>query len=297
MVLNKTALFTFLILLTVALAWSFPGRAQSSSDTSSRLDRMERDIQTLSRAIYRGEEPPPGAFSGGGGSADTEVRLQQLETQIRDLTGRVEEQSYQIRQLQEAMERQAGDLELRLQDLERGGMAAAPSRYTPPQPQNSAPVYNQRPAQQQPVQQLGSYTQSPVSDNVTGAVDDAAAAYENAFAMLKAGNYDSAEVEFKNFLDRYPDHVLGPNAKYWYGETFYVRGEHERAARIFADAYQSDPQGSKSADNLLKLGMSLAGMGNQSDACIALRQLTQGGAQAGSPVMRRAEQEMARLGC
>lgn len=296
---NTSSLSALLILFTV-LAWSNPGQAQSSGDTNNRLNRIENEIETLSRAIYRGEEPPPGAFSGGADAAATEVRLQQLETEIRNLTGRLEEQNYKIDQLQQALDRQVSDMQMQIQDNQR---ASAPSsvsantsspRYTAGSSSGGASYTAQSGSQNE--QQLGSYTESPVTSGATGGADAAASSYENAFALLKAANYDAAEVEFKSFLDQYPDHVLAPNAKYWYGETFYVRGQYEHAARIFADAYQSDPKGSKSADNLLKLGLSLAGMGNKDDACVALRQLGKDG-QPGSPVMRRGEQEMGRLGC
>jgi tol-pal system protein YbgF len=294
---NTSSLSAFLILFTV-LAWSNPGQAQSSGDTNNRLNRMENEIETLSRAIYRGEEPPPGAFSGGADAAATEVRLQQLETEIRNLTGRLEEQNYKIDQLQQALDRQVSDMQMQIQDNQRSAAPApttAAPRYTAGSGSGNGASYTAQSGTQNE-EQLGSYTQSPETSGVTGGADAAAASYENAFALLKAANYDAAEVEFKSFLDQYPDHVLSPNAKYWYGETFYVRGQYEHAARIFADAYQSDPKGSKSGDNLLKLGLSLAGMGNQNDACVALRQLGKDG-QPGSPVMRRAEQEMGRLGC
>lgn len=302
MFVKNTSSLSALIILISALAWSNPGQAQSSGDVNNRLNRIENEIQTLSRAIYRGEEPPPGAFSGGGADAAAiELRLQQMESEIRALTGRLEEQSHQIRQTQEETARAISDMEIRMQDLERGGGAASAgsgARYTAGSAtgSRSGGMGYTAPQETGTERQLGSYTQSPETENVTGVGDGAAAMYENAFAKLKAANYDAAEAEFKQFMDAYPTHVLVPNAKYWYGETFYVRGQYERAARVFAEAYQQDPKGSKSADNLLKLGLSLAGMGNKSDACVALGQLNKEGTQ-GSPVMRRAEQEMNRLGC
>ena len=41
----------------------------------------------------------------------------------------------------------------------------------------------------------------------------------------------------------------------------------------FFDGYQKAPQGPKAADNLLKLGMSLARMGQKADACRAYQRL------------------------
>src|SRR6185503_11454696 len=83
-------------------------------------NRMENEIQTLSRTVYKGEAPPPGSFSGGG-SGDTEIRLQQLETELRETRGLIEEQNHQIRTMQERLDKALSDMELRLGEAERGG--------------------------------------------------------------------------------------------------------------------------------------------------------------------------------
>ncbi len=311
----------FLILLCVGVVASSPALyAQSSRDISNRLDRMEREINTLSRAVYRGESPPKATGSSGDAGtaqADAEIRLQQLEMELRNLTGQIEEQSYQIRQLQAQLEKTVSDLELRVQDLEAGKrktVSASPGTatgsatgYPTPSARSQAGTLNYQgrtlppsttssPQSIQPsTGQLGTIAQPP--RNNAADTDRAASAYENAFALLKRSSFDAAESEFRQFLEQYPDHVLASNARYWYGETFYVRGDYERAARIFSESYQKDPNGAKAPDNLLKLGMSLAGMGNNDDACVALRQLVKENASRTTPVLRRAQQEMTRLGC
>ncbi|MGY5779044.1 tol-pal system protein YbgF [Rhizobium sp. LEGMi135b] len=62
-------------------------------------------------------------------NSDAEVRLQQLEDQMRQLNGRVEEMSYQLLQMQETIRKAQEDNEFRFQQLEKrgGGGAAAPA--------------------------------------------------------------------------------------------------------------------------------------------------------------------------
>ena len=256
-------------------------------------------------------------------AAATEVRLQELEQEIRRLNGEIEKQNFEIRNLKAQLERITGDLAMRVGDLERGKSGALPGgnggkfgtsevmadnsaaagaqtlvdshsdpsssfKYAPPQNGGSAGSNNG--------QQLGRISGDAASSLPIS--DQPLAAYEHAFSQLKKSNFKEAEIEFANFLKKYPDSNLASNAKYWYGETFYVRGKYDNAARIFAKAYQENPKGPKAADNLLKLGMSLAGMGNNSDACIALQQLEKEYAKTSSgPIIRRARQEMSRLGC
>lgn len=281
--------------------------AQSAREISNRLQRLENEIETLSRAIYRGEQPPP-SQRGATQAANTEIRLQQLEGEIRNLTGALEQQSFEIRQLKAQLDRLNGDLELRLGDLERGNNNAqrnAPA-YTA---QSNMDARNAEPAaggdSNFPTGSLGTIRRpnpnvSPANANASAGTisrDAAAQEYEEAFSLLKNSDYSSAEREFSNFLSNHPRHVLAGNAKYWLGETHYVRGDFETAARVFAEGYQQYPDGSKAADNLLKLGMSLAATGNSNDACIALKQLETQYSTGAGPVLRRAQQEMSRLGC
>src|SRR5947209_8348133 len=67
-----------------------------------RLDRLERDLNMLQRQVYRGGPPPMGGDPGA--AVGVQVRMDRLEEQMRELTGRVEEFSNQVEQLRHRME-------------------------------------------------------------------------------------------------------------------------------------------------------------------------------------------------
>ena len=98
-------------------------------------------------------------------------------------------------------------------------------------------------------------------------------AYQRAYGMLKRAKFKQAETALQRFLKTYPDHHLTDNARYWLGETHYVRGNFERAALTFADGYRASPKGGKAPDNLLKLARSLGEMGDKPNACATLKRL------------------------
>lgn len=271
------------------MAAALPAHAQSS-DVMNRIDRLENEINTLNRAVYKGEMPPAGAYDPSG-AANLEIRLQQLETQLRDLTGQMEQQTYDIEQLKQRVEMMRGS-------------ARAPGNAMPPMaqqqpvnpaaaqlPVNEEPQLTNMPRNEDPTPPTGMHRAQPVQ------ATDPAGQYEQAFAYLKSGDYGAAEQGFKAFLDKNPGHALSANAIYWLGETYYVRGDYEPAAKVFAEAYQKYPGGPKGADNLLKLGMSLGGAGKKKEACIALSQLSKEYPNGPGPILRRAEQEMARFDC
>ncbi len=246
-------------------------------------------------------------------AAAAEIRFQQLEREIRRLTGQIEEQNYEIRRLKDELAKKAGDIDVRLSDLERVGGGASSSapvsisgsggqtQQSPViPPQQSSGNFTYQPPAGAPVQQhtLGTITTSADGATVSPATSgDASAAYDHAYSYIKARDFGRAESEFAKFMADHPTNPLVSNAKYWYGETFYVRGNYEKAARIFAEGYQQFPKGSKAASNLLKLGMSLSGMGKDTDACIAYKQLKKEYSSSSVPVLKRAETEMKKINC
>lgn len=275
-----------------------PAFAQSN-DVLNRIKRIENDVDTLNRAVYKGEKPP--TAMGDSGSSEAEALLQnrinQIEKDVRTLTGKFEEQDHATRQLQQKIDM----LEARLNAPQP--QAAAPATTPAPLNPADADVIPPTMADGSPVVIPPS---QPVTDdpalNVTGAetgvaATDAAGLYEQGFGQIKAQQYPQAETSFSEFIKKYPTHALAPNALYWLGETYYVRGEFDKASRTFAEAYQKYPNGPKGADNLLKLGLSLAGKGEKDNACLALGQLKKEYPKGPEPVLKRGEQEMSSLGC
>ena len=283
-----------------------------SADTSQllgRINQLENQIQTLSRTVYRGKAPSPAeasAFSGGS-SADTaalaniEVRLGQLETQQRNLTGQLERMNHDIQQMKTRLDRTLADNDLRFQQLERGG-AAAGARTGAPTTDNT--LYAQdvtaqvtdsaRTSGNSAAGNLGTLSGSGTAPRGS---DPASILYDNAFSDVREAKYEAAEDKFKRFMAMYPSHALAANAQYWLAETYYVRGNYQQAARAFAQGYQDYPKGAKAPDSLLKLALSLSQIGKKEDACLSFAQLKKEYGSEQTPVVRRAEQEAKRIGC
>ena len=338
----------FLVLLVLC---SFSGALHAQSN-DARLDRIENEIQTLSRAVFKGEQPPAGSLSSlnnNPAAVNTiEQRLSDLENDVRDLTGRLEEMQYEMNQF---MQKTDAALAASMSGANgttlttpgsnetfAGGLPGQRSYEPVPGNDQSAiiNVDNDLPMPSATNEATnngssridagtlnadelnGNANDLPVDTNTinpstssgtlgtlgvnqggdyTTTPEGAAEAYEQAFSLIKEENYDLAEQKFQAFLDNHPNSELAGNAMYWLGETYYVRGEHEDAARTFAMAYQQYPNGTKGPDNLLKLAMSLAAIGSTDDACLTLAQLKTEYPAGSGAVLSRADQERTRLNC
>jgi tol-pal system protein YbgF len=121
--------------------------------------------------------------------------------------------------------------------------------------------------------------------------------YNAAFALLRQARYDEAEQALRAFIQRNPKDALAGNAQYWLGETFYARKDYPSAASAFAEGYEKYPHSPKAPDDLLKLGMSLAVLGQRDNACRAFQRLDRDFPQVQAEIRDRANAEKKRLGC
>lgn len=319
--------------------------AQAAGDLVNRISRLEAEIRDLQRHLFAGGDKPlptvtstpvqsgsGSAAAGGVDPARTEIRLQQLEAQMRNLTGKVEEVDFNLGQLSERINDLVAGVDRRLAALEAGGSGTAPvggaaggqpagttsgdtgSSGTADDGARSGVLgyLNQddmrklegaRNAEQQSQppssgqQSASAPAQPPASDGPVLPEGDAATQYKHAFGYVMRHDYQSAERAFQEFVAAHGEDPLAGNAMYWLGETYYVRGNFADAAVTFAEGYEKYPGSPKTADNLLKLGFSLARLDRKDDACVAFAQLRDEFPNASQTIKRRALDERKRIGC
>jgi tol-pal system protein YbgF len=305
----------FLGLATLSVAG--PAEAQDRSVTD-RLDRLERDLNQVQRQLYRNEVPASGpaglAPTGDSGNSalNADIRMDQLEQQMRTLTGQLEEVQYGISDLKSRLDKQQADDEQRFQALEHpdagnappaGGKqaaVAAPVTATPGKPASPGGAGNM----DQPASTGGFLTPPgggapppPAKAAVSLPSGTTTDQYNYAFGLLRSQDYPAAEAAFTQFVQKHPQDELAGNAQYWLGETYFVRNDYNSAAAAFAKGYQLYPKSPKAQDNLLKLGVSLGNIGRKQDACFAFGKLERDFPNLAPTNKERATREKQRLGC
>ena len=315
-----------LVAIAVLAAAGSPVYAQSSTDQAliDQVKRLQRELSTLQLYVYRGEKPPDSAISeiyGSGGvdktqAARIDLRLSQIESEMRGLTGQIEEQSFRIDRMGKRLDKLVADVDARLRNLEQrtGGRPVASSTELGGsqggEPGTLGTVSEDAVSAVRSGDQVqpGSAVSSTgvVASGTTGQSGQNAYAlagttaedqYSHAFSLLSQANYDQAEQALQAFLNEHPNHRLAGNAKYWLGETHYVRGHYQDAAVAFAEGYQTYPNSTKAPDNLLKLGKSLSALGETNDACGTYGELLRRFPNAAPTILKQADQERRRLAC
>lgn len=118
-------------------------------------------------------------------------------------------------------------------------------------------------------------------------------AYQKAFDLLRAGRYDAAITEFRQFLKDYPSSGYAANAQYWLGEAYYVSKDYPSAVREFQKVISAYPESNKVGDARLKLGFTYYELGEWAKSREALTAAVTN--HPGTTVARLADQRLKRL--
>ncbi|MDD5277639.1 MAG: tol-pal system protein YbgF [Methylovulum sp.] len=190
-------------------------------------------------------------------------RLDQLQTEVQQLTGKVEEQANTIAELKKQQKTMYADIDDRLQTIENKASdttqpADPASVETPPESESQAPA---EPAAATPSTETAAEpaaeTAAPENKPQASAVqvpDAEKQEYQAAYDTLRRGHTDQSIAEFNAYLEKYPTGGLANNAQYWLGEAYRVKQDDNAARAAFNKVVDNYPGSAKVPDALLMLG-------------------------------------------
>ncbi|MEH6526633.1 MAG: tol-pal system protein YbgF [Sneathiella sp.] len=326
-----------ILFATTTLSFAQSSEVQALIDRINRLELDLNDVQRqLYNGTPPPPRPQAAPSTSGPSNLGTTVntsglalltgRISAIEDEQRRLTGAQEETLFKIDQVKSRLDKLVKDVDFRLTAIERqlGGTvgAAGTAVLVPPQGQagNASAASNtvvvdggSVPEGSKVLGTLASPTTGTAASNTAGASAAAGVAaaatvgnlpagspseqYNYAISLVRAGEYDQAEAAFSDFLQQHKDHDLAGNAQYWLGETFYVRGDYPNAASAFFEGYETYPDNSKAADNLLKLAMTLGRMDQKDEACATFAQIDKQFNTLPARLIRSIDREKQKLGC
>lgn len=121
--------------------------------------------------------------------------------------------------------------------------------------------------------------------------------YDMAYGYVLHRDYALAEQAFRDFLRKYPDEKLLPDAQYWLGESMFQRQRYREAAESFLEVSTKYEHSGKAPEALLRLGQSLAALNQKEAACATLAEVGRKFPRASASVKRGVTQEQKRVHC
>ena len=312
----------FLIHLLIFIFFANISFAQQDkmNELLDKLEKIQKDIQTLEKAVYtKNTNLPSDNILLNEALTKQLSKISELEKQIQQMTQKYEENSYQLQQLTDKLNKVSNDNQLRLQQLENNKFVSdkvsSPKEVIEEKKISPPKISNQNVLNKEEVEETNADEDNSLKDKSvnTGSVKlkekpnkaqakilpkaSAAERYKFAMNIMKSGDFEKAEIAFKEFVDAHAKHELAGSAQFWYGETFYIRQLYEDAAVAFLDGYQKYPNSPKAPENLLKLGVTLAELGETEQGCKMISNLKKAYPKIDASILQKSSYEKKRFNC
>lgn len=273
MTLIRTAAIGF----AAALLFAAPASAGTKDDIRDLQARLAVAEQALS------------------GQSQAVLKISQLERRLEDMTGEIERLQYELDQANTRLDAVsavlAGDSNFQ-----------APGDFSSGVP-GGGPVSLMPGASGDPIGDQISQSSGAAVGATAGDPNDIAlpldpnAAFDYASGFLLAGDYARAKSAFTLYVEAFPNHPRTADAQFRLGEIHLALGENAAAADAFIAHIRNYPNDQRSAEAYLKLGTAFARLDKSSEACTVFKTMKSKHPNAPSPVMQRADLEMARIDC
>jgi tol-pal system protein YbgF len=121
--------------------------------------------------------------------------------------------------------------------------------------------------------------------------------FNAALQAFQAGQYPEAEAGFKAFLAANPSHRMSADAIFYIGETYLQRSRPREAAEQYLKVTTDYSKSSRAPESMVRLGQTLAALGNNEQACATLTEFGKRYPAASASVKKLAEHESAKDHC
>ena len=305
-----------LLIFILAVFYSHKIYADETDSILKQLQILQEDIKTLEKAVYSKDLNTTSNASLSGENSDVLtkhlLKLSELEEQFKMLTNNFEEINFKLDKLSNRITKVQTDNQMRFQDLESSTVKSTKKQKKLPgsgeaqdlgktleiEAGESETASAEQIQVTQSIESIGTVvTETPERTEKLLPDTSPEKQYEFAVSFIKVGDYETAELALREFVDNNSEHRLAGNAQYWYGETFRVRQLYQDAATAYLNGYQKYPKSSKAPVNLLKLGVMLVQIGEKEQGCSMILGVKDQYPKAKQSVIQKAEYEKKKFNC
>ena len=231
-------------------------------------------------------------------SARLIIRLEQVERQAAEMTGRIEVLESELAQQRASQSRLLQELEAeranRAASITEGAPASGDSQAVRGSEVGSAKPSTTETESPKPAIAETS-TQTPAVPPPPQA--SAEALYRAAELALQRGDYQSAEANLNDLVSFYPAAPEGVEGRWLLGETRFVQSAWGPAAEAYLSYLNTAPQGRRASESLLRLAGAFGQMGNSKMRCSALAEFRRRTPAPDPTLKARADAEAGRAPC
>ena len=286
-------LILFLIIIVFVNFTSHQLRSEDALTVKQQLDRITQEINDLNKAVFNRSFDPKNINSNNNDQnndqdverfASIDLRIYDLEKDIKNLTLQFEEIIFKLDDLSNYMNKIETELNSNLNDIKDSNLKTNTDTSTNNESNTSGIVKEEN--------TLGKLVLSDkqseiISENETESAQIEEPVQNNdlenlspeeqfqlALDEMMKKKYENSKISLEKFIEKFPDNQLSGSAHFWLGRIYQFEKNFRKAAIVFGEGVQKFPKSIKAAEMYYELSKSLKEMNKLSEACKTLEILS-----------------------
>jgi len=230
-------------------------------DVKAKMGSLTKEMESSSQPMRRNQ-------------ADLGARMDKLQLDVQNLTGRFEESKYFAEKTFGATK----NYQTRLEELEKRVAALSKNPEGAGKTEPTGKPAAEKGEDEKPPMAISTSEPSKETPGKKSEPPPKTAAgpdetYKKAYDLYNKGSIEDAQKEFKKLLDAYPKSKYSENAHFWLGECYYAQKKYEDAILEYDEVIKKYAKGNKVPDALYRQGMAFWEMKDTTNAKLILKEV------------------------
>ena len=286
-------LLLLLIILIFVNFTSFQLRSEDALTVKQQLDRITQEINDLNRAVFNRSFDPKNINSNNDDQnndidverfASIDLRIYDLEKDIKNLTLQFEEIIFKLDDLSNYMNKVETELNSNLNEIKNNNLTINTNASNKNETNTLEVVKEENTLgklvlsdnQSQIISEnesVSTQIEDPVQNNELASLSPEEQ-FQLALDEMMKKKYENSKISLEKFIEKFPDNQLSGSAHFWLGRIYQFEKNFRKAAIVFGEGVQKFPKSIKAAEMYYELSKSLKEMNKLSEACKTLEILS-----------------------
>ena len=276
----KKNIYLIVCLILFFIFYNKPLFAEESMLTiKQQLDRLQREVNDLSKSVFKNSNKSYENFTDNNDSqtvnfAAIDMRIYDLERDIKNLTMNLEELIFQLDEIINRINKIEEDFDIKLQNIvvenskENLDIKNKKEDVVVESSENTLGTLIIS-SENNKVEETN---QSQINLDLTNLSPENQ--FQIAFDQIRNKNYDEAKLSLKSFIKQNPENQLSGSAHYWLAKLYLFEKNYREAVLTFVEGHEKYPNSIKAPNMLYEMADALLEMGKNKEACVTLTTLS-----------------------
>ncbi len=278
----------FYILIFLVLFNSFSAQAEDSLTIKQQLDRIMEEVKDLNKAVFNKSFEKDQIYTSDTDNdidrfSSIDIRIYDLEKDIKNLTLQFEEILFKIEDLTNDMSSLKSELISKIENIEINPELNNVDENQPSVSSNSS-IKEENTLGKIVISDNSKESDESISEDI---IEEKNAQEEEinklspeeklqfALDQMMKKNYDKSKNILEKFIVTHANNSLSGSAHFWLGKIYLFESNYRKAAIVFGEGVQKFPKSIKAAEMYYELTKSLYQMNKTNEACKTLSLLEQ----------------------